>query len=168
MEALERSSTRTVACWVAGCEAKYPPTSPPYHCQSYSVSAAACTPTKPPPAATYASNAPCWPASSTSPVVLRKTTAWYWARLAVVKVAASSVAVTVKPFAAPSCWMAAMPFGMEECRKPAVLEKTRTLPSGAASAGVEATVTAPAARVSPVTTAAASVLMARLRMQGSL
>ncbi|GAB3855398.1 hypothetical protein GCM10027610_088650 [Dactylosporangium cerinum] len=59
-------------------------------------------------------------------MVLRKTTASYWARFAVVNAAASSVAVTVKPFAAPSCWMAVMPAGMASCRNPAVLEKTRT------------------------------------------
>ena len=65
-------------------------------------------------------------ALSTSPVVLRKTTASYWARLAVVKAAASSVAVTVKLFAAPRSRIAWMPAGIESCRKPAVLEKTST------------------------------------------
>ena len=59
-------------------------------------------------------------------MVVRKTTASYWARLAAVKAAASSVAVTVKPLAVPSCRMAAMPAGMESCRKPAVLENTST------------------------------------------
>ena len=48
------------------------------------------------------------------------------ARLASVNAAASSVATTVKLLAAPSCWMAAMPWGMESCRNPAVLEKTST------------------------------------------
>ena len=65
-----------------------------------------------------------------------KTTAWYWARLEVVNWAASSVEVTVKPLAEPSCWIAAMPLGMDECRKPAVLLNTRTLVRGAAEAGV--------------------------------
>src|SRR5689334_10739973 len=55
------------------------------------------------------------------------TTDWYWARLAVVNAAASSVAVTVKLLAAPSDWTAAMPVPIDEWRKPAVLEKTRTL-----------------------------------------
>ena len=65
-------------------------------------------------------------ALSTSPVVLRKTTASYRARLAVVKRSASSVAVTVKLLAAPRSRMAWMPAGMESCRNPAVLEKTST------------------------------------------
>jgi hypothetical protein len=49
-------------------------------------------------------------------VVLRNTTASYWARLAVVNAAASSVAVTVKVLAAPSSRIAWMPAGMESCR----------------------------------------------------
>ncbi len=65
-------------------------------------------------------------ASSTSPVVDSHTTTAYCARFSSVKVAASSVAVTENPFSVPSCWMAAMPAGIESWRKPAVLEKTRT------------------------------------------
>ena len=42
---------------------------------------------------------------------------------------ASSVAVTLKSFCWPSSWMAVIPAGMESWRKPAVLEKTRTLSS---------------------------------------
>jgi hypothetical protein len=67
---------------------------------------------------------------STSPVVERKTTASYCARLAVVNAAPSSVAVTAKSFAAPSSWIAWIPAGMESCRNPAVLEKTSTFSSG--------------------------------------
>ncbi len=90
------------------------------------MSAAECTPTYPPPAPMYASNADCWLALRTSPVVLRKITASKRARLAVVNWAASSVAVTVKLFAAPSSRTACVPTAMESCRKPAVLEKTST------------------------------------------
>ena len=46
----------------------------------------------------------------------------------------SSVASTAKPLAAPICWIAAMPAGIESCRKPAVSENTSTLSSGAADA----------------------------------
>jgi hypothetical protein len=74
----------------------------------------------------YCSNAVCWLALSTSPVVERKTTASYCARLAVVNAAASSVAATVKLLAAPRSRIAWMPCGIESCRKPAVLEKTST------------------------------------------
>jgi hypothetical protein len=63
----------------------------------------------------------------TSPVVERKTTTSNVARLASVNCAESSVATTVKPLAAPSDWIAAMPCGIESWRKPPVLEKTRTL-----------------------------------------
>ena len=73
-----------------------------------------------------ASKAVCWVALRTSPVVLRKTTASYWARLAVVNAVASSVAVTVKLLAAPRSRIAWMPTAIESCRKPAVLQKTRT------------------------------------------
>ncbi len=53
----------------------------------------------------------------------------YWARLASVKTVLSSDASTAKPLAVPSAWIAAMPAGIESCRKAAVLEKTRTLSS---------------------------------------
>ncbi len=62
-------------------------------------------------------------------MVERKTTASYWARFALVNCVESSVASTLKSFWAPSCSMAAMPAGIESCRKPAVLEKTRTFSS---------------------------------------
>src|SRR5688500_19237357 len=91
----------------------------------------------------YDWNAVCCAALSTSPVVESQTTAWYWARLDAVKAVASSVAVTENPLAAPSCWIAAMPFGMEECRKPAVLEKTSTRVSGAAAAAGDAATSVP-------------------------
>ena len=45
------------------------------------------------------------------------------------KTVLSSEASTVKPLAVPSAWIAAMPCGIESCRKAAVLEKTRTLSS---------------------------------------
>jgi hypothetical protein len=61
--------------------------------------------------------------------------------LASVNWAASSVASTVKPLAVPSAWIAAMPCGIESCRKPAVLLKTRTLES--VLAGVSETVIDP-------------------------
>ncbi len=59
-------------------------------------------------------------------MVLRKTTASYCARLAVVNAFASSVAVTVKLLAAPRSRISWMPCGIESCRKPAVLENTST------------------------------------------
>ena len=68
---------------------------------------------------------------STSPVVLRNTTALYWARLAAVKALESSVASTVKSLAAPRSRMAWIPVGIESCRNPAVLEKTSTLKAAA-------------------------------------
>ncbi|RGC66089.1 hypothetical protein C5N14_25400 [Micromonospora sp. MW-13] len=74
----------------------------------------------------YDSKAACWVGPSTSPVVLRKITASYLARLAVLNAAASSVAVTVKLLAAPRSRTAWVPTAMESCRKPAVLEKTST------------------------------------------
>ena len=52
--------------------------------------------------------------------------------------AASSVASTAKPFAAPSCWIAAMPAGIESCRKPAVLREHEHAKVGAACAGAVA------------------------------
>ena len=55
--------------------------------------------------------------------------------------AASSVAVTVKPLAVPSAWIAAMPCGIESWRKPAVFENTSTLESWLA--GASATVIEP-------------------------
>ncbi|GAA1174118.1 hypothetical protein GCM10009578_014980 [Streptomyces rhizosphaericus] len=63
------------------------------------------------------------------------------------------MASTANPAWVPSCRMAAMPSGMESCRKPAVLENTSTRPAfgrlrtGAAHAGAFAAVirTAPAA-----------------------
>jgi hypothetical protein len=50
----------------------------------------------------YSSNADCCSAFSTSPVVERKTTASYGARLSAVKSVAASVAVTVKSWSVPS------------------------------------------------------------------
>src|SRR5258706_8629030 len=103
----------------------------------------------------YASKAVCWVSLSTSPVVDRNTTVWNWARFAVVNAAASSVAVTVKLLAAPSVWIAAMPLGMDEWRKPAVLEKTSTLyGASAALAGVALSETAAVAASRPAVAAA--------------
>ncbi len=59
-------------------------------------------------------------------MVLRNTTAAYFASPVAVNAAASSVAVTVKPLAEPRSRIAWTPAGMESCRKPAVFEKTRT------------------------------------------
>jgi hypothetical protein len=53
---------------------KKAPTRWPYQVQSYSVSAAAWMPVKPPPARMYRSNAACWVLLSGSPVVDRNTT----------------------------------------------------------------------------------------------
>ena len=69
------SSTFTIAVWIAGWTWNICPTILVYHAQSYSVSAAACTPMKPPPLRMNCSIAACCVASSTSPVVLAKTTA---------------------------------------------------------------------------------------------
>jgi hypothetical protein len=74
-------------------------------------------------------------------VVERKTTTSYWARLASLNAVLSSVASTVKSLAVPRAWSAAIPCGIESCRKPAVSEKTRIFSSG--SAGASATVTEP-------------------------
>lgn len=60
-------------------------------------------------------------------MVIRKTTARYPARLAVVKAPASSVVSTVKPFSVARPRSAVMPAGMASWRNPAVLEKTSTL-----------------------------------------
>jgi hypothetical protein len=49
-----------------------------------------------------------------------------------VKAVASSVEVIVKLLAAPRLWIALMPLGMDEWRKPAVLEKTSTLKGASA------------------------------------
>jgi hypothetical protein len=68
-------------------------------------------------------------------VVESQITALYFARLASLNAAPSSELSTVNPLATPSCWMAAMPVGMESCRKPAVLEKTRTEKGSAAAFG---------------------------------
>ncbi|GAA3415769.1 hypothetical protein GCM10018952_41510 [Streptosporangium vulgare] len=68
-----------------------------------------------------------------SPVVDMKMTAWYLARLASVNWALSSVVSTAKLFSWPSFWTAAIPSGIESCRKPLVLEKTRTLKAGSAA-----------------------------------
>ncbi len=68
-------------------------------------------------------------------MVESQITALYFARLASLNAAPSSEVSTVNPLAAPSCWMAAMPVGMESCRKPAVLEKTRTEKGSAAAFG---------------------------------
>src|SRR6185436_291111 len=78
----------------------------------------------------YLVKAACWFVSKTSPVVQRKMTALYWARLASVNNAASSVASTVKLFVAANCWMAAMPSGMEAWRNSAVLENISVLNVG--------------------------------------
>ncbi len=84
----------------------------------------------------YDWNAACWPALSTSPVVESQTTAWYWARFAVVNWAASSVAVTEKPFCGAELLDRGDAVRDGECRKPAVFENTRTLVRGAADAGI--------------------------------
>src|SRR3954463_15441659 len=55
-----------------------------------------------------------------------KTIARYRFRFASLNAAASSVASTAKCCCCPSRFTAAIPFGMELCRKPAVLEKTST------------------------------------------
>src|SRR5688572_20886175 len=118
---------------MAGWLWKYAPTSPPYHAHPYSVSAAEWTPTYPPPPATYRSNAACCTSLSTSPVVLRNTTASNRARFASLNAAASSVATTEKLLAVPSAWTAAIPSSIESCRKPAVLLNTRTSYGASAS-----------------------------------
>jgi hypothetical protein len=81
-------------------------------------------------------------------VVLRKTTVSNWARLAVVKAFASSVAVTVKLLAAPRSRIVWIPTGIASWRKPAVLENTSTsYGASAAAAGplVQAMIVAVAA-----------------------
>src|SRR4029079_7428004 len=98
-------------------------------------------------------------ALSTSPVVDSQTTAWYWARFEVVNWLASSVAVTENSLAAPSCWMAEMSAGMASWRKPAVLEKTSTLVSGAADAA--------GAHTEAATRAATAVAAARTAVRDS-
>jgi len=62
----------------------------------------------------------------TLPDGLRNTTARYRTRLAGVKARASSVASTVKPCAAPSCFNTPMAWGIESWRNPRVFEKTST------------------------------------------
>ena len=78
------------------------------------------------------------------------------------KAPASSVASTVKSLAAPSCWIAAMPAGIESCRKPAVLEKTRARNGSAAAAA------APAARGAAARGAALAAGTATLATTGSM
>ena len=139
MDGCAGSSTLTVACWIAGCCLKYAPTSLLYQAQLYPLSAAAWTPTKPPPFSMYRWKASFWSWVETgSPVVDMKITAWYCARFASVNWALSSVVSTAKLFSWPSFCTAAMPSGIESCRKPVVFEKTRTLKSGAAAAVVAA------------------------------
>ena len=87
-------------------------------------------------------------------------TAWYCARLASVNAALSSVVSTAKLFSRPSFWTAAIPSGIESCRKPLVLEKTRTLKAG--SAALEADpVAAFAGEVRSVKTGIRGTTMAR-------
>src|SRR5689334_9050156 len=73
----------------------------------------------------YVSNAACPAASSTSPVVERKTTAAYVLRREAVNAAGSSVASTSNPAVAPRDRTAATPSAMDACRKPVVREYTR-------------------------------------------
>jgi hypothetical protein len=72
----------------------------------------------------------CCDGPSTSPVVLRKTTAARPRNRLGVNALAFSVAETEKPFALPRPRIAAMPAGIESCRNPAVLEKTSTWARG--------------------------------------
>ena len=58
----------------------------------------------------------------------------YCSRLASVKAPPSSVTVTVKLLAVPSCWMAVVASSMLVCRKAAVLEKTSASKESAAAA----------------------------------
>ncbi|CAM5710785.1 hypothetical protein SALBM135S_05902 [Streptomyces alboniger] len=80
------------------------------------------------------------------------------------KAPAFSVASTAKPLAAPSSLTVSMPVGIESCRKPAVLEKTRTLsPALAPWPGLDAA----GPDTHPMSRAAAAVAVrsrARLRM----
>src|SRR3954470_7454422 len=116
----------------------------------------------------YASKAACWVSSRTSPEVDAQTTAWYRARLAEVKAPASSVASTAKPFAAPRSRMARIAAGMESCRKPTVLEKTRTAKDAAWGTGTELTTATMTARVRAVVAATALTGPRAGRGRGSL
>src|SRR5262245_49666369 len=84
-----------------------------------------------------------------SPVVFRKTTASNAARPASVNTAASSVAVTRKPWSAPSFARAAAATGMLSWRKPAVLLKTRMATVAMGPACTQAFIIDPAARWNP-------------------
>jgi hypothetical protein len=85
----------------------------------------------------YPSKAVLWLGFSTLPVADKKTTVWNCAKLDVVKAVASSVEVTAKLLTSPSVWIARMLLGIDEFRKPAVLEKTSTLyGASAALAGI--------------------------------
>ena len=116
MAGCARSSTLTVACWIAGCECEVGADEAAVERPvvlgvgggvhaDVAAAAARCS------SRTRSAGS----ALSTSPVVERKTTASYWARLAVVKAAASSVASTVKPCCcAESC-------GWRRCRRDGVV-----------------------------------------------
>ncbi len=91
------------------------------------MSDAAWIPAYPPPARMYRSNAACWSAFRTSPVVDNQMTTSYFASSVSLNMDASSVAVTVKLFAAASSVMAWIPAGIESCRNPAVLLKMSAL-----------------------------------------
>src|SRR5690348_13157981 len=80
-------------------------------------------PRKPPPARKYFSNAASWLASSTSPVVLRNTTALYGANPASVNLLASALTSNDAPGGAEAC-RAATPSAAPTV---AFLVKTRTL-----------------------------------------
>jgi len=81
----------------------------------------------PPPDWMNLSKTACCFGLSTSPVVFRKTTAWYFLRFSSLNAYAFSVVSTVNPFSFPNCMMAVFPTPMDPCLKPAVFEKTNTL-----------------------------------------
>src|SRR5690606_7635876 len=113
--------------------------------QSYSVSAAAWTPTYPPPPRTYRENASCCPGSSTSPVVDSQTTAAYRASVAGLNRVGSSVATTLNPSRVASRSSAAMAAGIESCRNPAVRLNTSTANSPSGGGALDGAAPHPAA-----------------------
>ena len=74
----------------------------------------------------------------TSPVVLRKSTASKSFSFSGSKKESSSVAVTSNaPVDLPICFIASTPVGIDPCRKPAVLEKTKTFLVNSGAEAVE-------------------------------
>ncbi|MFD2353860.1 hypothetical protein ACFSTC_38215 [Nonomuraea ferruginea] len=92
-----------------------------------------------------------------------KTTAWYWARFWSVNSALSSVVSTAKLFSSPSFCTAAMPSGIESCRKPVVFEKTSTLNAGSAAVAASA-LTGAARRVTKGATRAKAIVVTVRRL----